>query len=77
MPVGEFPALVQPHPLPAGEAVQQNHGRAAAADPVRHVDITDPDTDWGYAHCSELLPNLFMRQDSAKIGSSRRNIAPG
>ncbi len=62
--VRQMPPLVHPHPLPAGKSVQQDDGRSLAHATVGDLDVADPDTCGGYTHCSNLLPNLFMHQDS-------------
>ena len=41
MAIGQFPPLVKPHPLAAGEPVYEDHGRTATRDSVRKFDITD------------------------------------
>src|SRR5262245_1276023 len=41
MAIGQFPPLVQPHPLAACEPVYKDHGLTAACDATGELDIAD------------------------------------
>src|SRR5262249_30377048 len=52
MAIGQFPPLVKPHPLAAGEPVYEDHGLTAAGDAIGELDITDANAARrvGHAH---------------------------
>jgi len=50
MAIGQFPPLVKPHPLAAGEPVYEDHGLAAASDAIGELDIADANAARGVGH---------------------------
>src|SRR5262249_2084361 len=50
MAIGQFPPLVKPHPLAAGEPVYEDHGLTAAGAAIGQLDITDANAARGVGH---------------------------
>src|SRR5262252_8368462 len=48
--IGQFPPLVKPHPLAAGEPVYEDHGLTAACDAIGELDIADANAARGIGH---------------------------
>jgi hypothetical protein len=55
MAIGQFPPLVKPHPLAAGEPVYEDHGLTVTCDAVGELDISDVNAAFNHAHRRSLL----------------------